>query len=174
MMAFIAGFGGWLLLSPAAIAAIAAFTLVNLPGGRAALLVDAVRRLERPAVVILMTVIGFHIAGALSWHALPIFVAMTVVRLAVKSLAGIRFDGAGMASIAAGRGWGLGLTPQGILGLMICLSFLHVWNDEVARSVLAGVALAGIVNEILSPLLFVRLLRGIAVRPPRHSVVEET
>src|SRR5690606_16111131 len=35
MLVFIAGFAGWLYFSPAAIAAVSAMVLVNLPGGRA-------------------------------------------------------------------------------------------------------------------------------------------
>src|SRR5690606_5812532 len=57
MLMFIAGFAGWLHLSPASVAAVAAITVVNLPGDRSRRLFDTIRRVERPAAVTLMTVI---------------------------------------------------------------------------------------------------------------------
>ncbi len=163
MLTFIAGFAGWLHLSPAAVAAVAAIVLVNLPGDRMARLLQAVRRFERPAVVILMSVIGFHISGSITWLFFPLVLTLTLVRFVCKRWAGT------LAAIAAppthglrvSRGWGDGLVPQGVLGLMVTLSFFHVWRDDTSRTVLAAVAAAGIINEIVAPWLFVRLLRGI-------------
>jgi hypothetical protein len=166
MLAITAGFAGWLLFSPAGLAAITAIVLVNLPGDRMDRLVEAVRRVERPAVVILMTVIGFHVTGSVTWLFWPLFVAMTLVRLAAKHFAsvGVTTGAADTSGLRTRRGWGSGLAPQGVLGLMVALSFFHVWQDEVARTVLAAVAAASILNELWAPWLILRLLRGLS--PP--------
>lgn len=163
MLAFTSGFAGWLYLSPAAVTAICAAVLVNLPGGRAALLLRAVRRVERPAVVILMTVIGTHVTGPMTWVFWPLLVTMTLVRLVSKRVAGQMVAG----SVSEARGlstckrWGDGLAPQGILGLVVALSLFDVWQDDVARTILGAVAVASVVNEILATWLLVQLLRGI-------------
>jgi hypothetical protein len=163
MLALIAGLGGWLLVAPAAVAAIAAAVLANLPGSRAAILVAAVQRVERPAVVILMAVIGLHLAGPMSWHVLPLIAAMTLVRLGARALVGAGPGSAirGAPSLSTGRSWPLGLTPQGILGLVIAVSFFHVWQDSLARAVLAAVAAAGLINELIAPTLLLRVLRKV-------------
>ena len=161
MLAFIAGFGGWLNTSPAGVSAIAAIVLVNLPGRRMTLLFDAVRRVERPAVVILMTVIGFHLTGPVHWVFFPIFGALTLLRLGAKVWSADFVSGAipGAPGLSVRPGWGYGLVPQGILGLMVALTFFHVWDDAVARSVLAATAAAGLANEMISPWLIVRTVR---------------
>lgn len=166
MLALVSGFGSWLYLSPAATAAVAAFVATNLPGDRAALLMNAVRRVERPAVVILMTLIGFHVAGPLTWHVVPLVVALTALRLAAKLLAARKRRGPlpGAPGLATARGWAYGLTPQGILGVMVTLSFFHVWQSSLARSVLAAVAVASLLNELLAPMLMMRVLGPMAAR----------
>ena len=164
MLAFIAGFAGWLHLSPAGVAAVAGITLVNLPGNRGALLVAAVRRVERTAVVILMTVIGFHVAGVREILVLPLLAAMTLVRFAAKHAIGERMAQRGLQSPAllAGRRWTYGLVAQGTLGLLVALSLFHVWRDETARTVLAAVAGASLVNELVAPWLLLAVLRGLS------------
>lgn len=167
MLAFTAGFAGWLYFAPAAVAAISAIVLVNLPGDRMERLVEAVRRVERPAVVILMIVIGFHVTGGVTWMFWPLLGAMTLVRIVAKragslGIAGGLPDASGMRTR---RGWGAGLAPQGVLGLMVALSFFHVWQDDLARTVLAAVAAASIVNELLAPWLLLRLLRALSAAP---------
>ena len=167
MLAFVAGFAGWLLVSPAAVSAVAAMVLVNLRGRRMALLLRAVRRVERPAVIILMIAIGFDMAGPLDLRVvLGVVLAMTGVRLGAKVLAGEVVSGRvpGAPGLWARKRWGYGLVPQGILGLMVALSFYHVWGDIHARSVLAAVAIASVLNEALGGLLMLRLLRRLAAR----------
>lgn len=172
MLAFISGFGGWLHLTPAAVAAVSATTLVNLPGDRMARLLLVVQRVERPAVVILMTVVGFHASGVTSWLFLVLGGLLTLLRWIVKG---------GVAELVAGeiprapglhasRGWGLGLVPQGTLGLVVALSFFYVWRDDLARSVLAGVALASVLNEVAAPPLLLRLLRRFSIEARPSSV----
>lgn len=167
MLAFTAGFGGWLHVSPAGVAAISATTLVNLPGDRMAQLLLAVRRMERPAVVILMTVIGFHVAGTRSWLFLPLAGLLTILRGLVKTYAADWVAGEipKVPGLHATPRWGLGLVPQGTLGLVVALGFFYVWQDELARSVLAAVALASVLNELAAPPLLVRLLKRLSVLP---------
>lgn len=164
MLAFTAGFGGWLHLSPAGVAAISATTLVNLPGDRMAKLLLAVRRTERPAMVILMTVIGFHAAGTSTWLFLPIAGLLTVLRWVVKwgAAEGLSGEIPKAPGLHPTPGWGFGLVPQGTLGLVVALSFFYVWRDEVARSTLAGVALASLLNELAAPPFLLRLLRRLS------------
>jgi hypothetical protein len=171
MLAFIAGFSGWLYLSPAGVAAIAAIVLVNLPGARMDQLLVAVRRVERSAVVILMAVTGFHLTGHMTWMLLPLVFMMTVVRLVTKLVAGDL--GAERSSSAPGldtaRGWGLGLAPQGTFGLVVTLSFFHVWHDDISRTVLGAVAAASLINEMIAPWLLLRLVRSVAVPAPAST-----
>jgi hypothetical protein len=164
MLAFIAGFAVWLDMSPAGVAAIAAVVLVNLPGGRMARLLVAVGKVERPAVVILMTVIGFHISDPVTWFFWPLLGIMTVLRAIANHWAGRVVAGVAptMPGMRTCRGWTHGLAPQGILGLMVTLSFFHVWQDDLSRTALAAVAAASLVNELVAPWLLLRLLRGIA------------
>jgi hypothetical protein len=163
MLAFIAGFAGWIQVAPAAMTAISAMVLVNLPGDRMAQLVHAVRRVERPAVVILMTVIGFHIIGRLNWTTWPLLSAMTLIRLATNRWTGNRFlnTSTGVQGLRPSRHWGDGLAPQGTLGMVVTLSFFHVWRDDLSRIVLATVAAASMINEIVAPWLLFRLLQRI-------------
>jgi hypothetical protein len=162
ILVFTAGFAGWLLLPPATVTAIAAFVLINLPGARMQLLLRAVRRLERPAVVLLMLMIGFLCAGPLHWVAAPLFGAMTGVRLAGKWWGGELASGtiAGARGLEPTPGWGQGLASQGNLGLIVALSLMSVWGDEIARSALFAAAAASVVNELIAPALLVRVVRG--------------
>jgi hypothetical protein len=63
--------------------------------------------------------------------------------------------------------WTLGLAPQGILGLVVALSFFHVWRDDLALAVLAAVALGGLINELLGPMLLLRVLRRLSTEEGR-------
>lgn len=166
MLAFTAGFASWLMISPAAVTAISALVLVNLPGGRIAQLFQAVRRVERPAVVILMTVIGFRIAGPLGWQVAPLVVIMTLLRMAAKYTSGQMVAGPiiGAPGLVANSGWAHGLVPQGTLGLMIALGFYQVWHDDIARWVLTAVAISSLINELVAPILFARTLQAHHVR----------
>lgn len=168
MLAFIAGFAEWLGLSPAVVAAIAAATLVNLPGARMDRLLSAVRRVERPAVVILMTLIGFDVAGGFTWIFVPLLVVLTLVRVAMKAWAGSAFQGRipGAPGLHASPRWGLGLAPMGTLGLVVVLSFFHVGGTELTRALLAAAAAASVANEIAAPWLMVRLLRSVGGSTP--------
>jgi hypothetical protein len=170
MLAFVAGFAGWLHLSPAGVAAVAAVVLVNLPGERMAQLVETVHRVERPAVVILMTVIGFHASGSQSWLVLPMILVLTVVRWAVKRVVGRSLAGPirRAPGLVASRRWGDGLVPQGTFGLMVCLSFFHVWRDDVSLAVLAAVAGASLLNELAGVWLLLALVRD---RLARRAII---
>lgn len=167
MLAFAAGLGGWLHLAPAGLTAISAMTLVNLPGDRMNQLMLAVRRMERPAVVILMTVIGFHAAWQASWLFLPLAVLLTLFRWLAKHVAAECVSGEipGAPGLHASPRWALGLLPQGTLGLVIALSFFHVWRDDIARSVLVAVALSSALNELAAPPLLLKLLRRLSAEP---------
>lgn len=162
MLVLIAGFAGWLHFSPAAIGAVSAMVLVNLPGNRNTQLLDAVRRVERPAVVVLMAIIGYHMTGDISSVFFPLVIGLTLVRLLVHRFAGLFVS---TASVAPGLGtfrrWTDGLTPQGLLGLMVALSFFHVWRDEASRTILAAIAVSSVLNEILAPWLFLGLMNDL-------------
>lgn len=161
MLALIAGFGSWFELSPASVAAVTAFFLVSLPGEQRLLLLSAVQKIERPAVVILMTVIGLETAQAATPLILPLIVAMTAFRLAGKVVAGavVATEIPGPAALAAPRNWALGLLSQGNLGLVITISFFHVWRTELALAAMAAVAASSLLNELLSPLLIAHVLK---------------
>src|SRR5690606_22101312 len=156
--------------SPAAVSAVAAATLVNLPGERMRQLFEAVRRVERPAVVILMAVIGFHVSGGLTWIVFPLVLLMTIIRLACKRWVG---NGAPRMretrGLSTSRGWGDGLTPHGTLSLVVALSFFHVWGDDLSRTVLGAIAIASILNEIMAPWLLLRLLKDVTKPGPARS-----
>lgn len=164
MLAMIAGFGAWLEVAPAGIAAIAGAAAANLPGGRSEILIRAVRRVERPVVVILMAVIGLYIADARTGYIAALVGVMTAVRLGAKLVAGgpPRAALPGAPNLGAPRGWALGLAPQGILGLVVALGFFQVWRDDVGLAVLGAAAFGGLINEILGPLLLLRVLRRTA------------
>lgn len=160
MLVFIAGFAGWLYFSPAAVAAVSAMVLVNLPGDRTTRLMDAVRRVERPAVVILMAVIGYHITGPITWLFFPLVLGLTLIRILSRRFAGVFVSQVTLApGLRTYHRWTDGLTPQGILGLMVALSFFHVWHNDLSRTVLAAIAVASVVNEIVAPWLFLGLMR---------------
>ena len=168
MLMFSAGCAAWLHLSPASVAAVAAIILVNLPGDRGHRLFEVVRRVERPAVVILMTFMGFSAVGSLSWVLWPLVAAMTLLRALAKLLAGAAVAGPIPTThgVVAGRRWALGLVPQGTLGLMIVVTFFGVWDDATARTVLAAVAVASLLNELVAPWLLLRVARDASVAPP--------
>jgi hypothetical protein len=173
MLAFTAGFASWLHLAPAAVAAVTAMGLVNLPDERSERLFAAVRRVERPAVVILMTVIGYHMSGPISWVFWPLLAGMTILRMLAKVWAGGRraMPFVVAPGLHASRGWALGLTPQGVLGLTVALSFFHVWQSELARTVLAAIALASVLNELVAPWMLLGILKRLS-RDHRPAVEE--
>lgn len=166
MLGFSAGFAGWLNQSPASVTALAAATLVNLSRERTAAFFEVVARVERLAVVILSTLAGFHITGQPGLAGAVLIAVLVGLRLGAKVAAGALVTGpiASVPPVIAARGWTLGLVPQGTLGLMIALSFFHVWRDELARQVLAAVAIGGLLNEILAPWLLLVLLRDLRRR----------
>jgi len=172
MLAFIGGYAAWLQLAPASVAALSAMMLVNLPGDRGSLLISAVRRVERPALVILMVVIGMHAAGPLLWTAAPLFVLMTAVRFLAKHWAGQLVAGpvAGPMALSAPRGWALGLISQGNLGLLIALSLYQIQRDDPARTLLAAVAAASIANELIAPSALLQPLRAESAESPVDEV----
>jgi hypothetical protein len=141
MLTFTAGFASWLELSPAVVAAISAVVVVNLPGDRMGSLLRAVSRVERPAAVILMTVMGFEIAGAFSWLTLSLLAAMTLLRLAAKVVGARLVAGPipGAPGMSTTPLWGLGLAP-----------------------------LASLLGEIAGPWLLLRLIRS-HTRPEASS-----
>jgi hypothetical protein len=161
ILTFTAGYGAWLLLPPAAVTAIAAVVLTNIPGKRAELLLQAVRRVERPAVVLLMLIIGFVCVGPLHWVVFPLILAMTGLRLAAKHWTADLVAGPvpGAPGLSGRAGWGLGLLSQGNLGLVMVLSLLLVWGDPIARSALVAAAGASLINELIAPMFLVRALR---------------
>lgn len=161
MLAMVAGLAGWLEVAPAAVGAVAGAALANLPGERAASLVAAVRRVERPVLIILMVVAGMYLVGGMSWYLVVLVVAMTALRLAARLVAAgpPRRALEGAPTLATPRGWTLGLTPQGILGLVVALSFFRVWQDDIARTVLAAVAIGGVINELIGLPLLLRAFR---------------
>ncbi len=169
MLVFTAGFAEWLRLSPAAITALSAMVLANLPGRRHEQLYSVVRRAERPAVVILMTGIGFHVTGQLSSMIWPLIASLTLLRGMAKSFAGFlttrMFPWA--PGLSPARHWTGGLVPQGILGLSITLSFFANWEGDLARTALCAVAISSLVNELVAPWFLLRLLRETSrhVRP---------
>lgn len=163
MLFLTAGFATWLELSPASVTAVAAITLVNLPGERAQSFFAAIGRVERPAVVILMTIIGYDVVGPQSWLTLALLAAFTVLRLVGKHAAGNALAGPplrGAPGLHPGRAWALALAPQGALGLVVALSFFGAWNDVPARSVLTAVAGAAVINELIAPWLLARAVRA--------------
>jgi hypothetical protein len=168
MLAVIAGFAEWLSLSPAGVAATSAAVLVNLPGERMSRLVSAVKRVERPAVVILMTMIGLRITGDLSWIFAPLVVLFTLVRVAVKAWAGAWLQGAA-PGVRSTRRWGLGLAPMGTLGMVVVLGVSQAWQHELARTLLAAAAAASLLSEIIAPWLMLRLLRTIGMSAARST-----
>jgi hypothetical protein len=171
MIAFTAGFASWLHLSPAAVAAIAGMALVNLPGDRAALLVRTIRRVERMAVVILMTVIGLHAAGVRGWAVVALIACMTLLRFGAKHVAGeaVSRPIPGAPGLLATSRWTYGLVPQGTLGLVIALSFFHVWRDASSLAVLAAVAASSLLNELYSPWLLLALVRRVTASAQPRS-----
>jgi hypothetical protein len=150
MIAFGAGIGTWLRLSPTAISAIAGAVLVNLPGDSSELFRRTLQRIERPAVVILMTVIGVYIAGVASWLVLALLGLMSVARAYILIVTARRVGRAMplSAGMSADADWAFGLVPQGVLGLVIALGFMRAWQTPHAVEVLAAVALGSIVNEL--------------------------
>jgi hypothetical protein len=177
MLAFIGGFAGWLYFSPAGVAAVSAIVLVNLPGVRMARLLEAVRRVERPAVIILMTVIGFHLTGALTWALLLLVFAMTALRLLAKRWAGDVASGLqpGALGLRTARHWGDGLVSQGLFGVIVALSFFHVWRDDLSRTVLGAAATASLLNEMLAPWFLLALIRRLTAVPdaPARAIGSE-
>ncbi|MBN2196058.1 MAG: hypothetical protein JW751_24795 [Polyangiaceae bacterium] len=172
MLAFIAGFAGWLHLSPVGVAGLAALVVTNLPNRRGEQLSLVVRRVERPAVIALMTAIGFESVGELGLVVLPLILVVTVVRLLAKQLGGAIASKPipGAPGISPRRGWASGLAAQGTLGLVVALSFFHIWRDELARSVLAAIAIASLLNELGAPWLLLRLVRRTTAVGPRLSI----
>lgn len=160
MLALVAGIAGWLQMSPASVAAVAGITLVNLPGSRGELLFVAIRRVERPAVVILMTIVGFDVIGPSSWVFFPLFGLMVALRMGVKLGVGELVSGpiTSASGLTAQRGWSLGLVPQGTFGLLVAVTLYDVWQENTGRAVLAAIAAAGLVNEVIAPAL---LWRGV-------------
>ncbi|MEZ4264952.1 MAG: hypothetical protein R3F39_01140 [Myxococcota bacterium] len=153
MIAFTAGLAEWFGLSPAALCATAGGALVNLPGDRMASMAQAIRRLERPAVVILMTLAGVYAVQDLHLVILALVGLLTLVRGAAATSIARRVSGslAPATGLAARPDWGKGLIPQGSLGLVCALVFRQVWPGDPAEWALAAIAIASLLNELAAP-----------------------
>lgn len=171
-IAFAAGFGGWLEFSPSAVCALSGFVLVNLPGKRAWRLLSVVHAIERPATILLLTLVGFHIAGAATWLLAGLLVLMTAVRWALKYASARIPDPAipPAAGLDPGGEWTLGLISQGSLGLVIALSAHYVWHNEGSLALLGAVGLASVINELVAPGFMLRALRTQVPPRPREPV----
>src|SRR5690606_16704653 len=125
------------------------------PGERALQLVRVVRRVERTGAVILMIVIGVHAAQVRSWVVVPLLLAMTALRFGAKHGAGalVARPIARAPGLSASRRWAYGLAPQGTLGLVVALGFYHLLNEPISLAVLAAIAGASLLNELVSPWL---------------------
>lgn len=167
MIAFTAGLAEWFGLSPAALCAVAGATLVNLPGDRMASMAQAIRRLERPALVILMTLAGVYAVQALHLALIPLVLLFTIVRAGALILLARRVNGrlAPSTGLAAGHDWGRGMLPQGSLGLVCALAFRQLWPGDAAGWVLAAIAFASVVNEIAAPRVLLAALTPPAAPP---------
>lgn len=161
VLAMVAGLAAWLGVAPAALAAVAAIVMVNLPGPATANFARVMRRVERPAVVILMAAAGLALASAWSWLTLWLAALLVLVRLATRlvSAGPVREAIGGAPALATPAGWTLCLTQNGILGLVIALGFYQVWPDGIGGAVLAATAIAGLVNELLAPSLLLAVVR---------------
>ncbi|MGM0577234.1 MAG: hypothetical protein ACQEXJ_16025 [Myxococcota bacterium] len=160
VVAVSAGLGEWLGLSPEGVCAVSGATLVNLPGDRMTRLRLTMERVERPAFVILMALVGFYAAGFGHWAILPLLGLLTVVRGATRWLAGRSGRAAEFeqSDLQAPANWGLGLVTQGGLGLVIALTFYQVWHAPAAGWILVAAAASAVVNEAVGPRLLARAL----------------
>jgi hypothetical protein len=174
MIAFGAGFGSWLGLSPVVIGAVAGMVLVNLPGDRMTLLRRALANVERPALVIVLVITGYLIAGAVDWLMLLLVPFLTLLRGAAKVRAARFAHGeiAGVRGLKTGPRWGAGLVSQGHVGLVLALDYLTLHPQPFALTLLAAVALSGLINEIAAPTWMRRSVEaaaGEATRPPAEA-----
>jgi hypothetical protein len=163
MLTFIAGYSEWLQLSPVVVAFCSATVLVNLPGARSARLTSFVGRVERPAVVILMAAVGVGLRPTVVPLLIPLLLLMTGVRLLSKRWSGnlVLSPSTSAQGLAARPDWADGLTAQGTLGLIMALGCSHIWRDDAARTVLAAIASASIINELAAPFFYLSLLKAI-------------
>jgi hypothetical protein len=171
MITFTAGLAEWLALSPAALCAVAGATLVNLPGDRMASMAQTIRRLERPALVILMTLAGVYAVQDLHLAIIPLVLLLTVVRAGAAILLARRTTGAltPATGLASPHDWGRGLIPQGSLGLVCALAFRQVWPGDASEWVLAAIALAALLNEVAAPRILLPALSPAAPSAPPAS-----
>ncbi len=160
MVAFTAGLAEWFGLSPAALCATAGATLVNLPGDRMASMAQAIARLERPAVVLLMTLAGVYAVQDLPLVTLALVALLTVVRGVAATRIARRVSGslAPSTGLAARPDWGKGLISQGSLGLVCALAFRQVWPGSAAEWALAAIAIASLLNELAAPRVLLAVL----------------
>ncbi|MCB9787086.1 MAG: hypothetical protein H6744_10390 [Deltaproteobacteria bacterium] len=168
MVAFTGGLAEWFGLSPAALCAVAGATLVNLPGDRMADMAQAIRRLERPALVMLMTLTGVYAVQDLGPAVLVLVALLTLGRAgALIVLArSVRGSLPPSSGLAAGPDWGKGLVAQGSLGLVCALAFRQVWPGHASGWALAAIAVASLINEIAAPPVLVRTLTARATAHP--------
>lgn len=172
MIAFTAGLAEWFSLSPAALCAVAGATLVNLPGDRMASMAQAIRRLERPALVILMTLAGVYAVQVPHLALIPLVLLLTLVRGGTLVFLARRVTGrlAPATGLAAGHDWGKGTIAQGSLGLVCALAFRQLWPGEAADLALAAIAIASVVNEIAAPRILLAALTPPATIAPADAV----
>ncbi len=161
----VAGAAAYLRVS-ALIAGLVCGAVLSLVGGKAvAALVRALQRIERPAFLLLVFLIGAHVDPRLplTWALLPVFVAFRFLgKVGGGRLAAAALDGV----LDVPPRLGYALIAQGGVSLCVVTEYLLLAPGASAALVFPVGALAALVNEALASRVFARSLDG----PARASV----
>jgi hypothetical protein len=165
-LALVAGAAAYLRVS-ALIAGLACGAVLALVGGRAeGAMYRSLLRVERPAYLMLVFLIGAHVdpRNALTWAILPVFVGLRFVgkvvggRLAGRALRGV---------LAVPPRLGYALIAQGGVSLCVVTEYLVLVPGAGSELVFSVAALAALANEALAARAFASSLEPTAAVPAR-------
>lgn len=152
-VALVAGSAAYLKTSALLCAVAAGATLSAVGGARIERMVRALARLERPAYLLLLFLVGAHVdlLDGWAWASVPVFVGL---RLFGKVHGGRLAAKVGAAALSLPPEPGLALVAQGGISLCIAIEYLVLVSGPGAQVTLDLLAFSAVANEALARRLF--------------------
>ncbi len=155
---FSAGAASYLNFSPLFVNLISGFVAVNL-AGQSHRIVEMIHHPERPIYLTFLIVAGAALQFTSVWAGL-LALAYVFIRLVAKSLGGFLGAGSILKRQPVPAMLGLGLTAQGGMAVAMIVNYQMISQTALGKTIVAGVVLAIVLNELLSPPLIQWLLRA--------------
>jgi hypothetical protein len=147
-VAFTAGMGSFLRLSPVVLCFIVGVVMVNLPGGPKAQIREALIRLERP-IYLLFLVIAGSLWHAWEWQGWTLMVLFVVTRLLGKWISLRMCERRAVSYLSASERASLVFGPIGALSIAIVVNAQDLYSGPALPWMITAVVGGAIVTELI-------------------------